>query len=66
MSRVLLTKIENGCWPAAILILNFFATYQRFHGLFRIFTDGHLLFCFIFDLLNFSVLIRVLSGFVRG
>jgi hypothetical protein len=28
------------------------------HGLLRIFTDGHLFFGFIFDLLNFSVLIR--------
>jgi hypothetical protein len=41
----------------AIPILIFFAT--DLHGLSRIFTDGLLLFYFIVNLLNFSMLIRV-------
>jgi hypothetical protein len=42
---------------SAILILNFFAT--DLHGLSQIFTGGYLLFCFMVNLLNPSVLIRV-------
>jgi hypothetical protein len=46
----------SGTKPA-ILILNFFAT--DLHGLSQIFTEDYLLFCFIVNLLNPSVLIRV-------